>query len=198
MDDGVVEGKVYSDAAPTASGTIDWAEVRRVYELGNEPVSAIRARFGLSAYRLASRRVAEGWTARPPVAKPLGLPKVAPAGIDELEFRLHRTIVIGQQMLNKRLAEEGVNEANARTAAELCRAMEILMRIARRKTGKTRETKNDDAGYDFRDDPAWLNAELDRRIERLYGPTRDVEDSPERDGRGEASVRREVGEVGKA
>ena len=44
------------------------------------------------------------------------------------------------------------------------------MRTTRQKTGKTRETKNHDADYDFRDDPAWLDAEIARRLDRRFGP----------------------------
>ena len=37
------------------------------------------------------------------------------------------------------------------------------------KAAKAREKKNNDAGYDFRDDPAWLDAEFERRLARMFG-----------------------------
>lgn len=176
--------------------SVDWADVRQAYELGSEPVIAIRKRYGLTRYALTSRRLAEGWTARPAVAKPLGLPRVAPAGVDELALRLNKMLAVSLAMLEKRLSDEGVTDANARTLTELCRAEEIMMRSARRKTGKTRETKNQDADYDFRDDPDWLNAELDRRIEHLLGGSA-AQGPAGRDGPGEAGLPGGLDEVGK-
>jgi hypothetical protein len=71
-------------------------------------------------------------------------------------------------MLEKRLAEEGLTEGNARTLTELCRAQEIRMRSTRNeKAAKAREKKNNDAGQDYRDDPAWARAELKRRIRQI-------------------------------
>ena len=149
---------------------VDWQAVRRAYELSGDTVASIRARFGLSVHDLRQRRVAERWTARPQVARtgplPMPLRRLA-VGCEAIEFRLNRLLSLGIALLEKRLAEEGLTDANARTLTELCRAEESRMRTIRQKTGKTRETKNHDAGYDFRDDPAWLDAEIRRRIERL-------------------------------
>jgi hypothetical protein len=41
--------------------------------------------------------------------------------------------------------------------------------IRNEKAVKAREKKNHDAGRDFRDEPAWLIAELNRRLDRLSG-----------------------------
>ena len=143
---------------------VDWDEVRRAYELTNETVPAIRKRFGLSVHDLRARRIAEAWTARPPIAQPGKLPRRVPAGADALQLKLNKLLVVGVAMLEKRLADEGMTEGNARTLTELCRAEEIRMRSKRNeKAAKARETKKHDAGYDFRDDPAWLDAEIDRR-----------------------------------
>jgi hypothetical protein len=150
-----------------AKGEVDWEEMRRAYELSGETVSAIRARFGLTESQLRRRREAEGWTARPPIAKRGPLPRRKAVGTDVIELRLNKLLTIGIAMLEKSLAEEGLTEANARALKELCRAEESRMRTSRQKTGKTRETKKDDAGTDFRDDPIWLDAEIRRRIERL-------------------------------
>ncbi len=157
-------------AGADEAGSIDWAEVRRAYEGVDETVVSIQQRFKLSRRRLSERRIAEGWNPRPPIAPRKGLPRPRRLSNDSLAVRLNRLIVIGIRMLEKRLTEEGMNEANARTLSELCRAEESRMRALRQKTGKTRETKNHDAGYDFRDDPAWLDAELARRLDRRFGP----------------------------
>ncbi len=156
-----------ADGSPGAAADVDWAEVRRAYELSGETVVSIQNRFGLTQYKLTKQRVAEGWTTRLPVAKPGPRPRRKSVGSEVLGFRLNRLLIIGVAMLDKRLIEEGMTEANARMATELCRAEELRMRSTRTKTGKTRETKNHDAGYDFRDDPAWLRAELNRRLDRL-------------------------------
>lgn len=150
-----------------AGGSIDWEEVRRAYELSGESVAEIQQRFGLTASQLTKRRVAEDWTPRPQIAKPGPLQGHKLVGIEALELRLNRLVAIGTAMLEKNLAENGMTEANARTLTELCRAEELRMRSTLKKTAKSRETKNNDAGYDFRDDPEWLDAELKRRLALL-------------------------------
>jgi len=128
--------------------------VRRAYELSGESVAAIRERFGLTVSELRSRRIAEGWTARPAVAEKSRLPYRKALGPELLELRLNKLMTTGVAMLEKRLAEEGLTEANARTLTELVRAQEMRMRSKRNeKAAKARETKKHDAGYDFRDDP---------------------------------------------
>jgi hypothetical protein len=182
-------------AEPDAGETRDviaWDEVRKAYELSAETVEAIRKRFGLTIHGLRSRRIREGWTARPPVAQPLLLPRKVAVGEEARALKLNRLVLIGTAMLEKRLAEEGLTEANARTLTELCRAEELLMRSTKQKTGKTRETKNSDAVTDFRDDPAWLNAELGRRLARLLAAGEARASDEGGDGRGEANVSREL------
>ena len=152
--------------APGADG-VDWAEVRKAYEFSEETVPYIRKRFGLTIHGLRSRRIAEGWTARPLVAVPLRLPKRGMSVDEAIELKLNRMLAVASAMLEKRLADEGATEVNARTLVELCRAEELRMRSTKHRTAKTRETKNADAGSDFRDDPAWLRAELERRLAHL-------------------------------
>jgi hypothetical protein len=154
-------------AAENADG-VDWAEVRRAYELSGETVGAIQERFGLTRYGLAKRRTDEGWTARPQVAGPALLPRRGSVGSEAIQYRLNRLLTTGVSMLEKRVAEEGMTETNACTLRELCRAQEIMMRATRNeKAAKAREKKNNDAGQDHRDDPEWLIAEIDRRLGRL-------------------------------
>ena len=141
--------------------------MRRAYELSGESVASIQQRFGLTKHRLTKRRIAEAWTTRQPIAVPTSLPPRRQVGAEALELKLNKLLVTGIAMLAKRLAEEGLTDQNARTLTELCRAEEIRMRSTRTRTGKARETKKHDAGYDFRDDPAWLDAELRRRLERI-------------------------------
>ena len=88
-------------------------------------------------------------------------------GIDLLELRLNKLVVTCMAMLDDKLKKEGLTLENARLVTEMCRAEELRMRTTRQKTGKTRETKNNDAAHDFRDDPVWLDAELNRRLARL-------------------------------
>lgn len=160
--------RVGGEIASAPERRIDWREVRRVYELGADSVPAIIERFGLKPYQLRKVREAENWTTRRPAAKPGPLQGHKPVGADALDFRLHRLVAIGTGMLEQKVAEQGMTEANARTLRELCRAQEIRMRSTRsEKAAKAREKKNNDAGHDFRDDPAWLRAELTRRLEHL-------------------------------
>jgi hypothetical protein len=167
---------------------VDWDEVRRAYELSNETVPSIRKRFGLSVHDLSSRRIAEGWATRPPIAEPGRLPRRKAVGVDVLELKLNKLLVVGIAMLEKRLADEGMTDQNARTLTELCRAEEIRMRSTRTRTAKARETKKHDAATDFRDDPAWLDAEIDRRLARLAASGADGAEGE--DARGAAEISR--------
>ena len=149
---------------------IDWAEVRRVYELRVESVPSIQRRFGLTAYQLRRVREREDWTKRPPVIKPGPLQGHKAVGVDALELKLNKLVSIGIEMLQQKVADEGMTETNARTLKELCRAQETRMRSTRNeKAAKAREKKNNDAAPDFRDDPAWLDAEFKRRLDRMFG-----------------------------
>ena len=168
--DGDDDAALPDGASGAAEGSVDWAEVRRAYELSGEAVASIQRRFALTPRELRKAREGGDWATRAAVAEPGALQGRKPVGHDAVELKLNRLVVIGTAMLEKRLAEEGLTEANARTLVELCRAEELRMRTTRQKTGKTRETKNHDADYDFRDDPAWLRAELNRRLDRLFGP----------------------------
>jgi hypothetical protein len=188
MDDVDGGGDTSPLGASGDAASLDWAEVRRAYELTGEAVTSIETRFGLTRYELTKRRRAEDWTTRPPVARRTGLPKPKATGSEAVALRLNRLLVIGIAMLEKRLAEEGLTDANARTLTELCRAEELRMRSTRQKTGKTREMKNHDDGYDFRDDPAWLDAEFKRRLDRRFGAERAGGDLRGDDGGGEAGV----------
>jgi len=150
--------------------TIDWEAVRRAYELGSESVSKIQKLFGLTPWQLRCARERGDWTTRPAVAKPGPLQGYKPIGAEALELKLNRLVAIGAAMLERKIADEGMTETNARTLKELCRAQETSMRSKRtEKAAKAREKKNNDAGYDFRDDPAWLDAEFERRITRIFG-----------------------------
>jgi len=143
----------FDEALPKSNGLQETGIEAYRYELSGDTVASIRARFGLSVHDLRQRRVAERWTARPQVARtgplPMPLRRLA-VGSEAIEFRLNRLLILGIALLEKRLAEEGLTDANARTLTELCRAEESRMRTTRQKTGKTRETKNHDAGHDFR------------------------------------------------
>ena len=160
-----------AEGFPGAEKSVDWEEVRRVYELSGERVGAIRERFGLTEYQFRRRRTLGGWTARPQVAEPGALQGCKPVGAEALDFRLNRLVAIGTSMLERKVADEGMTEANARTLKELCRAQETRMRSTRNeKAAKAREKKSTDDGHDFRDDPAWLRAEINRRLDRLFDP----------------------------
>jgi len=171
-------------------GEVDWEAVRVAYELSGERITAIRERFGLTAHQLRARRTAEGWTAREQIATPPKLPYRKPLGADALELKLNRLVVVGIAMLEKRLADEGLTDQNARMLCELCRAQEIRMRSTRTRTGKARETKKHDGARDFRDDPAWVDAELRRRLERLRTGGKTSSDRGHGDGGGAAGVPR--------
>ena len=125
---------------PPASGegvAVDWAEVRRVYELSGETVASIIRRFGLSREALRRRRVGGGWATRPPAAEPGPLQGHKAVGSEAIELRLNKLVAIGVAMLEKRVAEEGMTEANARTLKELCRAEEVRMRSTTTEDGES-------------------------------------------------------------
>jgi hypothetical protein len=161
----------------------DRLAIRRAYEFTAEPVRSIERRWGLTQYQLAKLRISEGWTARPQAAKPGPLSGRKPLGSEALEFRLNRLVALGLTMLERRVSTKGFSEEDARTLRELCRAAEITKRAARtEKAGKAREKKND--AHDFRNDPAWLRAEIDRRLDRLGQERAPKADSRERDAGG--------------
>ena len=159
-------GAAAGDAGPNGDG-VDWPEVRHAYETTSETVTSIQTRFGLTRHGLAKVRIAEGWTTRAPIATPSGLPRMKAVGSEALELRLNRLVTIGAAMLERRLAGEGLTEPVARTLTELCRAQEIRMRATKARGGAPHKKKKTDDGYDFRDDPAWLRAELARRLDVL-------------------------------
>ena len=184
----------------SAGKNVDWAAVREAYELSDETVSSIRERFGLSRYQLERQRTLDGWTVRPQIARNDVLRQRGHSiGGRGLELRLNRLVTVGLEMLEKRVIEEGITEANARTLTELLRALEIRMRSKRNeKAAKAREKKSNDAGYDFRDDRAWLEAELNRRLDGL-GRQGEAAASPRADEqRGDADLSRGVEELGAA
>jgi hypothetical protein len=150
-----------------AQPPIDLTEARRLYETSGIPIAALCRRLGWTECKLRTIRIREGWTPRPQVAVPNGLPRRKPSGDEALEFRLNRLIVTGAGMLETRLAREGMTEANARMLTELWRAQEMRMRSEKAKHARIREKKNNDGGRDFRDDPAWLLAEFTRRLGRM-------------------------------
>jgi hypothetical protein len=158
--------------------------VRRAYELTGETTASIQRRFGLTAWQLRKRREDEEWMTRPAVAEPGPLQGYKPVGDDTIEYRLNRLVTIGLAMLEKRIGGEGMTEMDARTLTELARAQEIRMRAKRNeKAAKAREKKNHDAGYDFRDDPEWLLAEINRRLDRLSGRSAEARGAAERNTR---------------
>jgi hypothetical protein len=154
-------------------------EARRLYELTKTPVSAIRERFGWTPHQLRKIRKRWNWSARPQRGRASPLSGIRPLREEALEYQLNRLVTIGTVMLGRKFADEGMTEANARTLRELCRAQESRMRTTRIKNGKIRETKSDDVGGDYRNDPDWLIAELRRR---LVGP------HPENAGSGPADA----------
>jgi hypothetical protein len=48
----------------TLRPAVDWAEVRRAYEITGMPAGEVRRRFGLTKAQLRGRREREGWIAR--------------------------------------------------------------------------------------------------------------------------------------
>ncbi len=157
----------HDDGSAASSRDVDLDALRRAYELSGETVASIQERFGLTAWQLRKHRERGGWTTRQPAAAPGLLRGHKPIGEEALELRLNRLVAIGAAMLERRLAKEGMTEANARMLTELCRAQESRMRTIKNKNGRIREKKNNDAGRDLRDDPDWLIAELSRRLDRL-------------------------------
>jgi hypothetical protein len=178
-----------SEVEPTSSDAgIDRDALRRAYELTAEPVASLQQRFGLSPYRFQKLRIEGGWTPRPQIARPGPLQGHKPIGAEALDFRLSRLVAIGTGMLERKVADEGMTEANARTLKELCRAQETRMRSTRNeKAAKAREKKNIDDGHDFRDDPNWLKAEFGRRLDLIFGPEESVPSGVRSDDAGAAA-----------
>ena len=160
-------------------GEIDWSAVKRAYEMPGESVASIRRRFGLTVWQLRWRREKEGWATRPPVVTMAPSPDTGPGGARGAGAEIERIVSLGAAMIGRRVAAEGMTEANARTLGELCRARESLMRSRKREEGGKPRGKHarDDraersepgglAGAEREADLAWKRAELTRRFNAL-------------------------------
>ena len=155
---------------PPGATAEDVAEARRLYEMTATPVPEIWGKFGWTEYRLRKLQRAEGWTMRAAVAMPGPLRGRKPIGADRIEFRLHRLIVFGIGILERRAADAGLDAANAQVLVSLARAQEVMMRSARQNNQAVTEKKNKNDGTDFRDDPVWLAAEFARRFAGVPAP----------------------------
>jgi hypothetical protein len=151
-----------ADGADAANGRgVDTAAIRRDYELGIERIDVICARHGITEYRLRRLREQGGWTARTGAVPQRGLPSTA-------DRRLNALVSTGIGLLERRMADEGLTKGTAELLGVLCRAREARMRAKRNeKAAKARETKTKDEPRDHTDDPAWIRAELERRILRI-------------------------------
>jgi hypothetical protein len=178
--------------------SIDEGEVRRAYELSNESVESIRERFGLTKHQLRKMQRDGGWTMRPQISMPGALRGRKAVGEGALDLRLNRLVVFSAAMLEKQVVRSGLTFENAQALRELCRAQEARVRTTKnRNAARDREKKNKDAGYDFRDDSAWLDAELDRILEPIRGPgKRDHKSAALGDECGEAGVSGELAQEG--
>lgn len=161
---------------------IDWAEVRRVYELRQEPVSRILARFGLKTSELRKVREREDWDDRPPVGVPLRLSAGQVNEVAALGTRLLRNYRAQTGRLERHVALSDVpDEGDARTLAELTRGWGFMRQTIRRGAARAAQTsdgltkKNNDAGSDVdaefgwgvRADPAEVRAALEQEIRRF-------------------------------
>jgi hypothetical protein len=139
---------------------VDVEALRRAYEEGTEDVASIRARAGLTEWQFRRLRETQQWAPRPfasgAAVKPGDFPK----------RRLERIAAAGIASLAREIADAGWNGDSARKLLELCRAREMIMRSGKSgKTAEAREKKNKaDERRDPTDDPAWVRAELERRI----------------------------------
>jgi hypothetical protein len=143
---------------------LDLTVLRRDYEGCKESVASIRARTGLSAYQLRTLRETGGWNPRSAAAK---RDPIAPGTLGgSAQRRLDRIVTAGIATLDQEIADSGWNGDSARRLLELCRAREMIMRSDRSgKAAEPREKKNkNDDRRDPIDDPAWVRAELERRI----------------------------------
>jgi hypothetical protein len=154
---------------------VDWAAVRVAYETGGESVAVLLRKYGLSVHVLRTRRRAEGWRTRASPCKPGPRQGYKPTRAEALERRLCALLKVSSAMLEKRLAREGMTDANAAMLAQLCRAQESFMRTTHtKKAGKARERHHDRSEPDGPADGAARAAdiarkrtEIERRILRI-------------------------------
>lgn len=155
-----------------ASAPVDWAQVRRVYEAGEESVRQILARFGLKPSELRRAREGQGWVNRPPVCVPK--PETQqPRVLAAIGTRLVNNFRAQLRRLERRVAtQDDSAERDARTLAELGRAWIIMKQDKRDKHADARagrehglKKKNNDA--ELTDDPAALRAAVEQEVVRL-------------------------------
>lgn len=159
---------------------IDWAEVRRVYELRQEPVTRILARFGLKPSELRKVREREDWEDRPAVGVPLRLTAGQVNEVAALGTRLLRNYRAQLGRLDRNVAlHEAPSDLDARALAELTRGWGYMRHTIRRggaaKAAQAADgltKKNNDAGSDLDAELARRRAELKRRLDELREPSR--------------------------
>lgn len=162
------------------SARIDWAEVRRVYELRQEPVTRILARFGLKPSELRKVREREDWEDRPAVGVPLRLTAGQVNEVAALGTRLLRNYRAQLGRLDRNVAlHEAPSDLDARALAELTRGWGYMRHTIRRggaaKAAQAADgltKKNNDAGSDLDAELARRRAELKRRLDELREPSR--------------------------
>lgn len=156
---------------------IPWGEIRRVYELTETPTIEILRRYGLTKSQLRWRRQSETWETRPSAA----MQKRKASEPERLRARMLSLHAVMLARLEEWVAGvEDFETSQARAFAVLAAGLDHITRsderevfeMAKRAAKPTtataaREKKNSDAGYDFRNDPAWLDAEINRRLDRL-------------------------------
>src|SRR5687767_15949230 len=72
---------------PAKGADVDWVEVRRAYELTDEPVPSIQQRFGVTAYQMRRHREAEQWTLRDSPVVPGPMSGYKPIGVERVAYR---------------------------------------------------------------------------------------------------------------
>lgn len=159
----------------------DWAEARRLYETSDMSTAAIRRMFGLTQWALRRRREIEGWRVRDPAAAPAAARR-SPSPLQ----RLRQQLLALAALLVERLAEIVAAGGDVfASAAAFAAVTEALPNLEARRQAMTkgerekqagepakreaarREKKNNDARADATRDPAWLRAELKRRLDIL-------------------------------
>jgi hypothetical protein len=89
------------------------------------------------------------------------------ADLPTLEARLVLLLAAGLEALERRIAEGGLDERSARMLTELCRGVELAGRRSKGAGVERPGGGTSDDGTEHTDDPAWLRAELKRRVHRI-------------------------------
>ena len=154
----------------------DWLKIREAYEASGEAVTQICFRFGVSTGALYKRAKAENWPQRSAAKKKphnkKNTKQGSKKGREKLPNKVERRQLIDRlyqafekqmsdfESQNALMADDGINEKDARTLGSLARTLEKLIELKNEEEGGSQTQDNEV-------DIERLREKLAQRLERM-------------------------------